>query len=76
MFFPDAESLKDLVTGQPTLLRVTSKLGLDTQSGMDLLCLAGIALSFVAMVSSVQRNCLVFGVLWVLYLSLFQVSSS
>jgi len=42
---------------------------------MDVLCLAGIILSFVAMISSVQRNCIVFGLLWVLYLSLYQVSS-
>ncbi|KAK2167802.1 hypothetical protein NP493_1259g00004 [Ridgeia piscesae] len=72
----DATSLKDLFTSQPTLLRVTSAVGLDVQTGMDVLCLAGIILSFVAMISSVQRNCIVFGLLWVLYLSLYQVGQT
>jgi len=72
----EAESLLDLVTVQPTLLRLLPKVGLDLDTGMDFLCIGGALLAFVAMVSRDQRNCVVFAVLWMFYLSLFQVGQT
>lgn len=71
----EAESFHDLLTNQPTLLRLLPKVGLDIKTGMDFLSLGGIIVSFVAMVSHDYRNCVVFSVLWAFYLSLFQVST-
>lgn len=72
----EAESFHDLLTNQPTLLRLLPKVGLDIKTGMDFLSLGGIIVSFVAMVSHDYRNCVVFGVLWAFYLSLFQVGQT
>lgn len=72
----DAESFHDLVARQPTLLRLLPRIGFDVQTGMDFLCLGGALLAFVAMVSRDQRNCIVFAVLWMFYLSLFQVGQT
>jgi len=74
--YTDAESFHDLVARQPTLLRLLPRIGFDVQTGMDFLCLGGALLAFVAMVSRDQRNCIVFAVLWMFYLSLFQVMFS
>ncbi|KAI1888010.1 hypothetical protein AGOR_G00180640 [Albula goreensis] len=63
------EHLKD----SPTLLWLGPRLGLDTQQGMELICLLGALLSLGAMVFQALRNNLVFLFLWVLYLSLYQV---
>ena len=70
----EADSLQDLVTNQPSLLRLLPKVGLDVQTGMDFLSLGGVVVSFVAMVSHDYRNCVVFAVLWAFYLSLYQVN--
>lgn len=72
----DAESFHDLVARQPTLLRLLPRIGFDVETGMDFLCLGGALLSFVAMVSRDQRNCVVFALIWVFYLSLFQVGQT
>ena len=72
----EADSFHDLIAHQPTLLRLLPSIGFDVQTGMDFLCLGGALLSFVAMVSRDQRNSVVFAVLWMFYLSLFQVMSS
>ena len=69
-------SFPDLVLTQPTLLRLLPKLGLTTQASLDLLCLGGIILAFVAMISKAQRNCFVFGFLWMFYFSIFQVKKA
>ena len=73
-YVSEAESMQDLLQNQPTLLRLLPRLGLDAVTGMDFLCLGGVILSFAAMVTRGLRNSLVFGLLWVFYLSLFQVS--
>ncbi|XP_036376309.1 lipase maturation factor 2a [Megalops cyprinoides] len=57
----------------PTLLWLGPQAGLDTQQGMELLCLLGALLAFGAMVLEPLRDCLVFLCLWLLYLSLYQV---
>lgn len=72
----EAESFHDLVARQPTLLRLLPSIGFDVETGMDFLCLGGVLLSFVAMVSRDQRNCVVFAVLWMFYLSLFHVGQT
>ncbi|KAG2459868.1 LMF2 factor, partial [Polypterus senegalus] len=56
----------------PTFLWLGPKLGLDTQQGMELICLLGIILSFGAMVFETLRDSLVFFFLWTLYLSVYQ----
>ncbi|KAJ8373470.1 hypothetical protein SKAU_G00040500 [Synaphobranchus kaupii] len=66
---PLLEQLQD----SPTLLWLGPKLGLDTQQGMELLCLLGVVLAFGAVVLEALRGSLVFMCLWVLYLSLYQV---
>lgn len=60
--------------GQPTLLKLTPKLGIDVELGMDLLCLIGIVISFIAMVFQGARDMVTFTILWMLYLSLYQVT--
>lgn len=72
----EAESFSDLILAQPTLLRLIARLGLDVTTGMDLICIGGIILSFAAMVSQRQRNAQIFFLLWVFYLSLFQVGQT
>ena len=69
----EAQSFESLLREQPTLLRLLPHLGLSTEASMDFLCLSGVILAFVAMVSRVQRNSLVFAALWMFYFSLFQV---
>ncbi|XP_063782718.1 lipase maturation factor 2 isoform X2 [Pseudophryne corroboree] len=63
------EQLKD----SPTLLWLGPPLGLDTEQGMELICLLGALLSLGALVFNCFRDSLVFLLLWILYLSLYQV---
>uniref|UniRef100_A0ABM5GLF6 Lipase maturation factor n=1 Tax=Pogona vitticeps TaxID=103695 RepID=A0ABM5GLF6_9SAUR len=63
------EQLRD----SPTLLWLGPRLGLDTEQGMELLCLLGALLSFGALILEPLRDSLVFLALWALYLSLYQV---
>ncbi|KAK6488205.1 lipase maturation factor 2-like [Huso huso] len=66
---PLLEQLQD----SPTLLWLGPQLGLDTQQGMELICLLGTLIAFGAMVWEPLRDALIFLFLWVLYLSLYQV---
>ncbi|ESO91574.1 hypothetical protein LOTGIDRAFT_204109 [Lottia gigantea] len=72
----EANSWQELLDGQPTLLKLTPKLGLDVQTGMDLLCLGGIVISLFCMISKGGRDIVSFTLLWMLYLSLYQVGQS
>ncbi|KAM9312656.1 lipase maturation factor 2 [Gastrophryne carolinensis] len=63
------EQLKD----SPTLLWFGPRLGLDTEQGVELICLLGALLSAGAMLFSVLRDSLVFFLLWIFYLSIYQV---
>ncbi|KAM6303014.1 lipase maturation factor 2 [Podargus strigoides] len=63
------EQLRDF----PTLLWLSPRLGLDTEMGMELLCLVGVLASFGALVFESLRDSLLFALLRVLYLSLYQV---
>ncbi|XP_064599666.1 lipase maturation factor 2-like isoform X2 [Liolophura sinensis] len=73
---PAANSWGELLDDHPTLLRLTPKLGLSTQSAMDLLCLAGIVTSFMCMVFKGLRDTVSFIVLWMLYLSLYHAGQT
>ncbi|KAM3870580.1 lipase maturation factor 2a [Diretmus argenteus] len=57
----------------PTLLWLGPRLGLDTHTAMELLCLMGAALSLAATLVESLRDSVVFLCLWVFYLSLYQV---
>ncbi|XP_053319333.1 lipase maturation factor 2 [Spea bombifrons] len=57
----------------PTLLWLGPWLGLDTEQGMECICLLGAILSLGALLFRCLRDSLVFLFLWVLYLSLYQV---
>ncbi|XP_059421295.1 lipase maturation factor 2-like [Carassius carassius] len=63
------EQLKD----SPTLLWFGPRLGLDMQQCMELLSLTGALLSLMTLALPVLRDCRVFLLLWILYLSLYQV---
>ncbi|KAM9582383.1 lipase maturation factor 2 isoform 2-T2 [Guaruba guarouba] len=63
------EQLRDF----PTLLWLGPSLGLDTELAMELLCLLGVLCSFGALLLEPLRDSLLFALLWVLYLSLYQV---
>ncbi|XP_054705195.1 lipase maturation factor 2 [Grus americana] len=63
------EQLRDF----PTLLWLGPRLGLDTELGMELLCLLGVLASFGALLFESLRDSLLFALLRVLYLSLYQV---
>uniref|UniRef100_A0A3P9I5G7 Lipase maturation factor n=1 Tax=Oryzias latipes TaxID=8090 RepID=A0A3P9I5G7_ORYLA len=65
--------LLEQLLSSPTLLWLGPRLGLDTHTAMELLCLAGAALSLAATLFEALRHSLVFFCLWALYLSLYQV---
>lgn len=65
--------LLEQLLSSPTLLWLGPRLGLDTHTAMELLCLAGAALSLAATLFEALRHSLVFFCLWTLYLSLYQV---
>ncbi|XP_048584613.1 lipase maturation factor 2 isoform X2 [Nematostella vectensis] len=66
-------SLSSVFRRTPTLLWLTPLLGLNTSSGMELLCLVGAVLSMVLLVSQRCRDCIAFLLLWFLYYSMVQV---
>ncbi|XP_063009663.1 lipase maturation factor 2 [Melospiza melodia melodia] len=63
------EQLRDV----PTLLWLGPRLGLDTEQGMELLCLLGMLAALGALLCDSLRDCLVFALLRMFYLSLYQV---
>ncbi|KAF4091883.1 hypothetical protein AMELA_G00042060 [Ameiurus melas] len=67
------KSLWERLRDMPTLLWFGPQLGLDTQHCMELLSLSGTVLSLVAMTVPALRDCRLYLILWVLYLSLYQV---
>ena len=71
----ESSSIEENFWRKPTLLWLTPKLGLDTQTGMELLCLVGMLLSMLAMSFRSWRDSITFFVLWFLYYSLYQVKT-
>ncbi|GAA6090511.1 lipase maturation factor 2a [Tachysurus ichikawai] len=68
------KSVWERLRDTPTLLWFGPQLGLDTQHCMELLSLSGTILSLAAMTVPALRDCRLYFVLWVLYLSLYQVT--
>lgn len=68
------KSVWERLRDTPTLLWFGPWLGLDTQHCMEMLSLSGTLLSLAAMTVSALRDCRLYLVLWVLYLSLYQVT--
>lgn len=66
---PLLEQLEDT----PTLLVLSPYIGLDTEQGMEFLCLLGVLISFSAVLVESLRGSIVFLILWCLYYSLYQV---
>ncbi|XP_029008805.1 lipase maturation factor 2a [Betta splendens] len=67
------KALGEQLLSSPTLLWLGPRLGLDTHTAMELLCLAGAALSLAAALVEPLRDSVVFFCLWALYLSMYQV---
>lgn len=67
-----SESWKDFAS-QPTFLRFMPLLGLDVQTGMKLLCVAGVILALFSFGWCYMRNSVTYFLLWSFYLSLFRV---
>ncbi|XP_041651905.1 lipase maturation factor 2a [Cheilinus undulatus] len=67
------KSLGEQLLSRPTLLWLGPRLGLDTHTAMELLCLIGAALSLAASLVEGFRDSVVFFCLWALYMSLYQV---
>ncbi|XP_036962352.1 lipase maturation factor 2a [Acanthopagrus latus] len=65
--------LGEQLLSSPTLLWLGPRLGLDTHTAMELLCLVGAALSLAATLVEALRDSVVFFCLWALYLSMYQV---
>ncbi|XP_028287635.1 lipase maturation factor 2a [Parambassis ranga] len=65
--------LLEQLLSSPTLLWLGPRLGLDTHTAMELLCLIGAALSLAATLVEALRDSVVFFCLWALYLSMYQV---
>jgi len=72
----EVNSWQQLLDGKPTLLKLMPRIGLDAATGMDLLTLLGMAISFVCVVSSTARDVVSFTLLWMFYLSLFHVGQT
>ncbi|XP_048727876.2 lipase maturation factor 2-like isoform X1 [Ostrea edulis] len=72
----EISSWEELLEGQPTLLRLMPKLGLDIETGMDVLCILGILISFCCVVFTTARDMVSFTLLWMMYLSLYQVGQT
>lgn len=67
------KNLWEQLRESPTLLWLGPRLGLDTEQGMELICVVGTLLAFGAMVMEPLKDSLVFLLLWILYLSVYQV---
>uniref|UniRef100_A0A671VTN3 Lipase maturation factor n=1 Tax=Sparus aurata TaxID=8175 RepID=A0A671VTN3_SPAAU len=65
--------LGEQLLSSPTLLWLGPRLGLDTHTAMELLCLVGAALSLAATLVEALRDSVVFFCLWALYLSMYKV---
>lgn len=67
--------LGEQLLSSPTLLWLGPRFGLDTHTSMELVCLAGAALSLAAALVESLQDSVVFFCLWALYLSMYQASS-
>ncbi len=57
----------------PSLVLFHSSIGVSPSVAMEICCVVGVVMSFLAMVLRPLRCTIVFALLWTLYLSLFKV---
>ncbi|XP_046863354.1 lipase maturation factor 2-like [Xenia sp. Carnegie-2017] len=69
-------SLMEDIRRRPTLLWFIDDLGLTAQTGMSLLCIIGVYLSVMCIVSKGWRSIFSFSFMWILYFSLYQVGQT
>ncbi|XP_050535922.1 lipase maturation factor 2-like [Daktulosphaira vitifoliae] len=69
----ESPKLLDKFNSKPTLLWFSSEIGLNTDYMFDLITLVGIIFSFLGFVSQKACNKFVFFILWISYLSLYNV---
>lgn len=70
------EPLKKFMSNSPTLLWFMPKLGLEPSHGVDILCIIGIALAGATLIWQRLRSSFSYFLLWLLYLSLYQVGQT
>lgn len=71
-----SKTLSEKIHNKPTLLWFAPYLGLNTEYMMDVLALTGIFLSFTGFISQKFCTAPIFGALWSLYYSLYQVGQT
>ncbi|XP_022089233.1 lipase maturation factor 2-like [Acanthaster planci] len=73
---PDGRPAEKRFQGRPSLLWLLPQLGLDTQEGMELVCILGCVFAVVGLMSQRMRDSVVFALLWFLYTSVYQVGQT
>lgn len=66
--------LDEVLESKPSLVWLAPKLGLNFDLMLDLVALSGIIVSSFVIISSKAKNPLLFGLLYILYFSLYQVN--
>ncbi|XP_025408898.1 lipase maturation factor 2-like [Sipha flava] len=69
----ESPKLLDKFNSKPTLLWMSSEIGLNAEYMFDLICLFGIIFAFLGFLTQKACNKFLFFTLWILYLSLYQV---
>ncbi|XP_070554416.1 lipase maturation factor 2-like [Ptychodera flava] len=72
----DGRTPEDSFKKLPTLLWFAPRIGLDIDTTMDLICLLGIAISLISMISKTLRDTCSFVIMWFLYFSMYQVGQT
>lgn len=70
------KTLEENFASRPTLVWLAPVIGLDVQHTVELVALMGVLISFLALLSRYLRNAVIFGTLWILYMSLYQVGQT
>jgi len=70
----DSDDVWENFYNKPTILWYMPYLGLDIETGMELLCIMGIGISSLALIFGSWRGTMTFLILWYLYYSLYQVT--
>lgn len=72
----DVTPLSEQLMNKPTLLWLSKFVGLDVETGMELICLMGACISLSILLFAWCRNAVVFFALWALYFSVYQVGQT
>lgn len=73
---PVGKTLEEKFASQPTLAWLAPTFGLDVQHMVELIALAGVLISFAALLVRPLRTAVTYATLWVLYMSLYQVGQT